>query len=564
MARDVGRVAQVVSIEPRPAGIGGRGPSDGPSGRGGAEQRQIGPGKADGGSADSAPGVPATAAPTNATPANTTPASGAPANLPAGIARLGPGGVDPRLDDTSPIDRVRPGPWSEAGLTKPALNLPVLNQSGSNQPGPNQPAWNQPGLNQPGLNQPGVNPPSLNQPSANQQGPVGAALGRPAPISPPAERPALGPAGGEAAPAEAGGAEGGGSGTGDDDGSDESRPASTHRARLSPRQQTANAVMVLAALAALFLLGHRFLPDTAGLVSMVETWLPWFAGPVALLLIGALALRSWRAVIASTLAAAVWLGGYGPTLLHGGAAGPGNLMVFSEDLNNGSGAQLAAAGSAAIGKSAALVAVEGMNPQLAASSSTAGLDSAYAYHVTQYEYGVWSRYPISDAEPIDVAVATASASSAAVGTPDAADASTQVVVAALRLQLATPQGQLTVYVVHLPQAVAGEDGFGVVRDAALKSLVSVIGKDAADRMAVVGDFNTAATDREFSELTKGLGLASAQAVAGSGFGFTWPAAFPVVRLDDVLFRGASAVSSAVLPAIPGGATHRPILVDLKL
>ncbi|HEY3870967.1 MAG TPA: endonuclease/exonuclease/phosphatase family protein [Actinocrinis sp.] len=446
----------------------------------------------------------------------------------------GPGGVDPSMEETGQIDPVRPSPWSEVGLRGPG-------QRGPGQPG---------------------------QELRSSMGP---ALGGPAQASP---RPGMAdhePTQGlGTAPAES--AEppdsGDGTGTGDDGGGDgdgsDDRSTSTHRARLSPRQQTANGVMVLAALAALFLLAHRFLPNAAGLVSMVETWLPWFAAPVALLLIGALLLRSWRAVIASALAAVVWLGGYGPILLHGGGAGPGNLMVFSEDLNGGSGAQLAAAGSAAVGQSAALVAIQGMDPQLAASSSTAGLDKAYAYHVTQYEFGVWSRYPISDAEPIDVAIATASASSAATAAPGAADVSTQVVIAALRFQLSTPQGQVTGYVVHLPQAVAGEDGFGVVRDAAIKSLAAAIGKDGADRMVLVGDFNTAATDREFSDLTKGLGLVSAQATAGRGFGFTWPARFPVVRLDDVLFRGGSAVSSAVLPAIANGATHRPILVDLKL
>jgi vancomycin resistance protein VanJ len=469
----------VVSIEPRPAGFGGRGPSDGPAGQSGQSDNWQRP------------------------------------------VRPGFGRVDSSMEDTGPIDPIRPSPWSEAGLRGPS------------QRGPGQP----------------------DQELRSPAGPVGGA----APVSPRPETAGREPAAGQDEPPGSGD----GTGTGDDDGSDE-RSSSTHRARLSPRQQTANGVMVLAALAALFLLGHRFLPNAAGLVSMVETWLPWFAAPVALLLIGALALRSWRAVIASALAAAVWLGGYGPILLHGGGAGPGNLMIFSEDLNGGSGAQLAAAGSEAVGKSAALVAIQGMDPQLAASSSTAGLDNAYAYHVTQYEFGVWSRYPIGDAEPIDVAIATASASSAATAAPGAADASTQVVIAALRLQVSAPQGQLTVYVVHLPQAVAGEDGFGMVRDAAITSLASAIGKDTAARMAVVGDFNTAATDREFSDLTKNLGLTSAQAAAGSGFGFTWPAAFPVVRLDDVLFRGASAVSSAVLPAIPDGATHRPILVDLNL
>ena len=48
--------------------------------------------------------------------------------------------------------------------------------------------------------------------------------------------------------------------------------------------------------------------------------------------------------------------------------------------------------------------------------------------------------------------------------------------------------------------------------------------------------NVAATDREFTVLQQDLGLTSAQSAAGQGFGFTWPAEFPAVRLDDLLSR----------------------------
>jgi vancomycin resistance protein VanJ len=64
-------------------------------------------------------------------------------------------------------------------------------------------------------------------------------------------------------------------------------------------------------------------------------------------------------------------------------------------------------------------------------------------------------------------------------------------------------------------------------------------------------------------LKSGTGLVSAQAKAGSGFGFTWPATFPMVRLDDVLARGLAPVASVVLPAVGPKQAHRPIEADLK-
>jgi vancomycin resistance protein VanJ len=51
-------------------------------------------------------------------------------------------------------------------------------------------------------------------------------------------------------------------------------------------------------------------------------------------------------------------------------------------------------------------------------------------------------------------------------------------------------------------------------------------------------------------------LQSAQDVAGDGFGFTWPASFPVVRTDQILVRGVEPDSSWVLPA--NGSDHRPV------
>ena len=327
----------------------------------------------------------------------------------------------------------------------------------------------------------------------------------------------------------------------------------------SARRQIGTAVAVLAWVIAAFLIGHRFLPDSVGLASLLETWLPWLAVPTALLLIAAIAARSLRAVFATLVATAVWLGGYGPELFPRGDPIPSNLRVVSEDVN-ASSVELGGVSQLAPNQHADIVALQHLPPALAASSATQNLNVAYGYHVTQYEFGVWSRYPIADAEAVDLATTTA----ASTGNPGLVAAVPHVVVGALRVTVTTPEGALVLYVVHIPQPVLGDQGFAKVRDEAVARLVKTIAADKVPKLAIVGDINVAQTDRRFSDLSSGLGLTSAQAAAGRGFGFTWPAEFPVVRLDDLLLRGGTPVRSVVLPALSGGKSHLPIEIDLHL
>lgn len=334
-----------------------------------------------------------------------------------------------------------------------------------------------------------------------------------------------------------------------------------HRSWPSARRQIGTAVAVLGWAIALFLVAHRFLPGNAGLVSLLESGLPWLAVPTALLLIAALGARSLRGILATLAAASIWLVGYGPELMPRGDPLPANLRVFSEDINapGTETAELAAAAQLAPGQHADIVLLQGVYPQLAASSALSNLNTSYAYHLTQYEFGIWSKYRIADSAAVSLGTTTADTS----GSAGLVAGTAQVVVGALRVTIDTPHGPFVLYVVHLPQPVLGDQGFAKARDAALARLVKTVRADHAAKLAIVGDINVAQTDRRFSDLT-GLGLTSAQAAAGRGFGFTWPAEFPVVRLDDMLVRGADPVRSVVLTALSGGKTHLPIEVDLHV
>jgi vancomycin resistance protein VanJ len=336
--------------------------------------------------------------------------------------------------------------------------------------------------------------------------------------------------------------------------------------RRSPmRRQTSTAILVLACLAVSFLVLHRFLPDAGGVGSLLESWLPWVGVPVALLLVAAAIVHTRRALVATLAAALVWTALYGPTLLPRGSSAAQQLRVFSEDVN-GKAQEATDSGSMALARHADVVALEDMYSSVSASSAVNALNAAYANHVTEYEFGLWSKYPITKVTPIALGTAVSAQDTAAGADTEAglaASASDVPVIGALEATLSTPHGALVVYLVHLPQPVLGDQGFAKARDVALTQFVAMLEANTSPRVAVIGDINVAATDRQFSQLTAKDGLTSAQQAVGSGFGFTWPAEFPIVRLDDVLTRGLTPLRSVVLPSIAGGQTHLPIQVDLN-
>ena len=88
----------------------------------------------------------------------------------------------------------------------------------------------------------------------------------------------------------------------------------------------------------------------------------------------------------------------------------------------------------------------------------------------------------------------------------------------------------------------------------MRALGKAVTADASRRVVLLGDLNGTTYDRAFAPLTSHL--RSAQDAAGDGFGFTWPAAFPVARIDQILVRGVQPNSSWVLPA--NGSDHLPV------
>lgn len=122
--------------------------------------------------------------------------------------------------------------------------------------------------------------------------------------------------------------------------------------------------------------------------------------------------------------------------------------------------------------------------------------------------------------------------------------------------VATSHGPLTVYVAHLGSIrLMPRGGFRTAsRNIGVQTLGKAVAADPSKQVVLLGDLNGTTGNRALAGLTSQL--RSAQEAAGSGFGFTWPAAFPAVRVDQILVRGVEPDRSWVLPA--DGSDHLPV------
>jgi len=307
---------------------------------------------------------------------------------------------------------------------------------------------------------------------------------------------------------------------------------------------------VLAALAlllALVMLLHAEIPDWRwNLGSLVETFLPWLGLLIPVLLAGALRRRSASALAALILPAVVWLNLFGGVL--GDKSRPGGfLTVASENVDAGNPDPAATARDLAASGADVLALVE-LTPQ-AAGSYEKVLAKTYPYHTLRGTVGLWSKLPLSDTRPIDIMDYGPLAAAVPAGQKMASDR-------ALRTTVATGHGPLTIYVAHPGSVrVNPRAGFWTAsRDIGVQALGQAIAADPSKRVVLLGDLNGTMGDRAFAGLA--AQLHSAQDMAGDGFGFTWPASFPVVRIDQILVRGVTPDSSWVRPG--NGSDHRPV------
>ncbi|MFJ2176377.1 endonuclease/exonuclease/phosphatase family protein [Streptomyces sp. NPDC087851] len=296
---------------------------------------------------------------------------------------------------------------------------------------------------------------------------------------------------------------------------------------------------LLALLAALLMILHAQIPNTIGnLGSLNETFLPWLGLVVPLVLVLGLVRRSATALIALLLPAVVWLNLFGG-LITDKSGGGGDLTVATHNVNadnpdpEGTAASLAESG-------ADVVALE----ELKASAVTTyekALAGTYKYHSVQGTVGLWSKYPMSDTKPVGIRLGW---------------------VRAMRSTVTTPQGPVAFYVAHLPSVrVKLHAGFTAnQRDKSADALGEAISHEPLEQVILLGDLNGTMNDRSLKAVT--AQMRSTQGAAGDGYGFSWPAAFPLARIDQIMVKDVEPTSSWTLPRTDSD--HLPIAARVKL
>lgn len=300
--------------------------------------------------------------------------------------------------------------------------------------------------------------------------------------------------------------------------------------------------LVVAALAivfALVMLLHSRIPNRIGnLGSLIETFLPWLGVFVPVLLVLALVRKSATALIAVLLPAVVWLNLFGGLLTDKAGSG-GDLTVATHNVN-AENADPAGTARAVAASGADVVALEELTTSAVPTYEKA-LAATYKYHSVQGTVGVWSKYPLTGVEPVDIKLGW---------------------TRAMRATVTTPAGQIAVYVAHLPSVrVKMEAGFTArQRDKSANALGEAIADEPIQKVVLLGDLNGTMNDRALNAVT--AQMRSTQGAAGSGFGFSWPASFPMARIDQILVRGVEPESSWTLPET--GSDHLPVAARVQV
>lgn len=133
------------------------------------------------------------------------------------------------------------------------------------------------------------------------------------------------------------------------------------------------------------------------------------------------------------------------------------------------------------------------------------LAARYPHHSVQGTVGLWSKYPLTNARPVDIKLGW---------------------TRAMRATVTTPDGPIAVYVAHLPSVrVKLHAGFTAnQRDKSADALGEAIADERIERVALLGDLNGTMNDRSLNAVT--AQMRSTQGAAGDGFGFSWPAVVP--------------------------------------
>lgn len=296
----------------------------------------------------------------------------------------------------------------------------------------------------------------------------------------------------------------------------------------------------LAVLTALVLAFHPGVPNAGvRLGSLLESFLPWLGLAVPVLLVSALLRRSVLALVALLLPAAAWTYLFGGLLLPAPDPGPRELLVVQHNVSDenpdpaGTARSLAAAGPD-------LIALQELLPA-ALPEYRRVLAEEYPHHAVHGTVGLWSRYPLTGVRPLDIRPADLTADWNR----------------GLRAEVRTPHGPIAAHVAHLPSMRLNTGGLtSARRDESARLLGEAVEAEPLETVILLGDFNGSAEDRGLAPLTTRLNTAE------RGLALSFPAAFPVARIDQVMARSATVVHLRALPAT--ASDHLPVAARVAL
>lgn len=294
----------------------------------------------------------------------------------------------------------------------------------------------------------------------------------------------------------------------------------------------------LAVLTAALLAFHGAVPNSGvRLGSSLEAFLPWLGlAPVALLVL-ALLRRSALALVALLLPVAAWTYLFGGLFLPGAAAGTYDLVVVQHNVGD-ENTDPAGTARALAGAEPDLIALEELvPPALSVYEKTLAPD--YPHHAVRGTVGLWSKHPLSGTRLLDIRP-----SGIAAGWNRG-----------LRTVVDTPHGEIAAYVAHLPSVRFRAGGLASsARDESAGLLAEAVAAERTEAVILLGDLNGTVEDRGLAPLTSRLN------VAERGFALSFPAAFPLARIDQVMARSATVAHIRTLPET--GSDHLPVAAGI--
>ena len=271
--------------------------------------------------------------------------------------------------------------------------------------------------------------------------------------------------------------------------------------------------------------------------SLLETFLPWLGLALPVLLVSAWR-RSLRRVLLVLVPLAVWLGMFGGHL-RPAPDGPHDLVAVQHNVSD-ENPDPAGTARTLLRAEPDVIALEEVTPE-ARADYAAVLDPAYPHSYAHGTVALWSRHPLIAARPLDIR-------------PSSLGADWN---RGLRATARTPHGDIAVYVAHLPSVRLGPGGFASERrDESARLLGAALAAEPVGRVLLLGDLNATVDDRGLSPVTRLMSTAK------PGFAFSWPAAVPLARIDQVMARAMTVTGVRTLPRT--GSDHLPIAAGIRL